>query len=502
MRKSLIIGIGLLGMALMGSMCESGGGGGGGGGLFSVSAMTKNTNAWDFFFGLTTNPSCPQSFAERGASFLDLPGGLYQGAVVVDNGGQLDGYIPENFILGYQVFRETMVVVTNGDGSTTEVMQSPVQPGDAVTVHFRYQVNADGLASDYFRTRIIDGNFFHEPASAYFGTVTANIPLESNFTYVSSSNNFGLEFIVGLHGPADKFYLDDVVVLVNGATLFEDQFEGGDYTLAASMSASVLRTPLVPAQMIGSFAPQNTVVLEGANSLGITGGSYFDLYGQSGISGINTVASITYTGTDTTHPLYGQSQALLQNGVFVGNYQAWNQPVYNPNDLTYCAETGQVLIGTNLSGSANLAGVWDLTLANVTCMEALDGASIVINQYIPGIQVARMLNFFMSYPFPFGQTPAMMLGLSMGRLGLMQLTPAMMGEGTLPVGLFGAQLVGVYYPEAPEGFPFPVPPGKRVFTGTVMGTLPTGSGTCTVTGGNFVAWFDDTVFVPPPLPMP
>jgi len=477
MKKTLILLIAAIGLSLTGAVCDSDdGGGGGGGGLFSTDVGGGGYESWDMFLMLEGEP-CAEGFPGSGAGMLGLmggddqfglmpAGGLFLGPMVPSNGYESEADVPEVYILGYAAIAEGAVFA-----------------GDAVNVRFSYRADADGRNGDYFLARAIDGHRYRTISSAYLNFMGLDVPVPVNYSYIATDDGFGLMFMIGLSSAADVFYLDDLQVYVNGNPLFADNFEAGDYQGPPQpLSAQIIRVAMVPDSQTGQVVLQDQVVLEGANTLMATGGRYFLLSGfAAAMDGINGAAlNLAYGGLD---PYYGQigGADAFGVGVLQGIYEGWNMPLHDPE----CVEFGQAMIQRAPAGAVDVSGRWTLRL-DAVCEEP----GVLVGETIKPVDVSRLLFAFMGNPVPTkGGQLVIPAGFSMGNFAAMSLILA-----SDPANM--AQLFGVYDPET------------GILAGQIMGVLPApGGGLCTVAAdsegmplSSFVAFIDDTVFVPPAIP--
>lgn len=332
MNMNRALAIALICLGLIVSSCDTPSGSSGGGGLFGGGggAVASNIETWDIMFMLNPGTTvCPQGFYGRGAVLNPMQqNSFFPGVAVYSLAGEYDADVPEIMMLGYYLG-----------------IPGLVPPGANVHVHFIYQANADGLNGDYFMARITDGSRYLVPARPLASEMAAGFPMVVDFEYIAQGG-FGMEFIVGLSGPTDTFYLDELLVSVNGITLFVDYFESGTYNLPGQLPPGVMRNPFVAANAVGTMGLSPAVVLEGAQSLSVTGGRYFQLYGQGaagdGFSGI----VLTYNDPDFLNPFFGQTQAMLQGSVYLGDYLAFDNATV-PN----CIEQGNVMISVNPVGN-------------------------------------------------------------------------------------------------------------------------------------------------------
>lgn len=460
MKRTIVV---LALIALAGSIgLNCGGSGGGGGGLLG-SAAKYSGESWDAVVMVNGLTACSQGLAGMGAGLAPFTAGLFPGLEVKNDGYEYKADVPEVKVLAYFVIAPGVVAA-----------------GDSVRVRFRFQAAADGADGDYFLARIIDGERFRSPAEARRGEMKANQPVAVNYGFRASSDSLALMFIVGLSSPADAFYLDDLQVTLKGAPFITDNFEAGSYTAPAPLSASVMRFPFLPLYPTGTIAPAATVVLEGTQSLKITGGRFFQLYGQYSTSQGVTGAFLDYVGSNPLIPFFGQTQALRMGGMYLGDYMGFDNAT-----LPTCTERGNALFAIKPSGNADLSGHWTLRL-NAACQEpgVFIGETIAdVPPFAAGdpVSIFRNLLIFGGYPFATadGDLIDSVLGTSMGTAGMMMLQST--GEGT------EAQLIGNYDPTT------------GVFAGQIMGALPAaGANTCTVTAGQFMAFIDKSAPIPPP----
>jgi hypothetical protein len=448
-----------------------------GGSLFSAGPTVTSFPTWDMVFMLTSSTVCAQSFAERGAGLalpampvamaggispdaapaqLGLPvaGGIFPGVKVKYTGYEYDADIPEVSILAYYY------------------AGPPVVPGDTVVVHFSYQADADGEHGDYFLVRISDGDVFRVPVEIRGSALAAATTRTVNYKYTAQADTLSIQFITGLSDASDAVYLDDVQVRVAGVEVAADDFESAPYQEDLTLIGSAYRLSLRPGY-------RTVTALEETLSLQITGGHYFQLYGQGASAGGVTAAVLMYTDPDLQHLFQGESSAVFQGGIFLGNYKAYDDVVN-----TACAEEGQLVVAPNNKGNADISGVWYLTL-DATCDEAGDSVHAAIGNPLPPhaagdpVSMANVFGAFAGYPFSLnGDVMTNIFGLTLGKAGLVS-----MSSGVGPV-----QLVGAY------------DKASGVFAGQILGVLPlSGGGTCTVSSGTFVAVIDSTVLVPLPM---
>ncbi|HUT52288.1 MAG TPA: hypothetical protein VM658_02755 [bacterium] len=464
--KRLIVLAALVALAgAFGVNCQTSSGGGGGG-LFSMGDTETSFPVWDMVF-MVTGATCPKSFAGSGAE-LSLPGqevpmtgGIFPGVKVVNSGYEYDADVPEVSILAYY-------------------LTAPVNPGDTIVVHFTYQAEADGEHGDYFLVRIIDGDRFRVPVQDRGLAMAQGVPKIVNYSSVAQGSSFAVQFIVGLSDPTDALYLDDVKVRVAGVEVIADNFEAGTYEGLAALGPAMFRLDLRPTHPApgSSFGPQAGVVLEGTQSLGITGGRYFQLYGQGAT--MNGISALVLTYADPSlPPFFGQSQAAFLGGIYLGDYLAYDNAV-----ATTCSEQGQLLIAPNNSGNADISGVWYLTL-DASCDDG-DSVHVAIGNPLPPhaagdpVSVANAFGTFVGYGFSINGDPITnIFGLTLGNAGVISMS----------YGPASAQLVGGY------------DKSSGVFAGQILGAIPKGGGlgVCAVTSGTFLALIDSTVYVPPPL---
>lgn len=416
---------------------------------------------WDLML-MVSGATCPMGFPESGAGNPSIPGGIFPGLQVTSTGYEYDADVPEVSVLAYYV-----------------IAPGVVNPGDTVVVHFTYQAAADGVHGDYFLVRIVDGDVFHVPAQDRGLAMSLNSPKTVNFSYVAQTGGFGIQFIVGLSDLTDAFYLDNLEIRAHGAVVVTDLFEAGVYPGITGLSPSVVRVGLPPTHPRGTFGLEAGVVLEGTQSLGVTGGRYFQLYGQGASSGGVSGLVLTYADPNPLDPFFGQTQAMFQGGVYQGDYLGYDNGV-----APACTEQGQALIAANNAGNADISGVWYLTL-DAQCQDGQIVHTVAGNPAPPHaagdpVSIASVMGAFQGYDFTTadGDLFNNIIGMTLGKAGVLMMS----------YGGNSAQLVGGY------------DKASGVFAGLVMGALPEngGPGVCVVTQGQFVAVIDGAVFVPPP----
>jgi hypothetical protein len=431
--------------------CESQKSGGGGGGLFGGGGTASSMMvSWDIMMMLQPPlppPGCVLGFPDRGAPVNPaFPGGYFPGVHISTSSMQYSADIPEVKMLAY-------------------VMVAPlVAKGDKIHLSFFYRADTDDKNGDYFLARVIDGDRFLVPVDIHGEKMTDGTWKEVSLDYEASTAGFSLEFIVGLSSAADFLYLDDLEVTVNNLPMVIENFDAGNYTVPAP--GPVTRYPFLPAQMQGSLAVDNGVVHSGAGSLRFGGGSYFVLYGQGGSAGGSSSIVLTYTEPNALTPFYGQTQAIKQNGTYVGNYLGFDSSV-----TPACSEAGSAIISIAPEGNADLAGNWTIQLLAACQQPGLGFAGPGgVPVYFGTTTVAPQAMAFAGAPFvsAFGDAVDTFQGQSMGEAGFFLLGSSAVGTG--------AVLVGTY------------DESTGVFSGQVTGTLPEIGQVCTVTAGQFIAF--------------
>lgn len=453
--------------------CETPVAEGGGGGLFGGAAGQSSYQYWDMSL-VVTGLTCEKGLPQIGSGFpappgiaFSLPGGMFPGVRVNFSGYEYNADVPEVSTLSYYV-----------------ILPGTVNAGDLIRVRYTYRAAADGLDGDYFLVRIIDGDLFRTPTHAEAGYMTINAPVNVDYSYAAQAGDFGIQFIVGLGDLGDSFYLDGLEVDLNGTPFIVDNFEAGDYTALTPLSAAVVRAPGLPTHPSGGLGLQGAVVLEGAQTLEFMGGRYFQLYGQGasmdGVSGI----ILTYTDPDFLDPFFGQSQAMAQGGIYLGDYLGFDHAT-----TPACTEEGAALIAVNSIGNADLSGVWTLRL-DAACEEpGVFVGETITNAVLPGdlgpVSVYKTLAFFIGWPFTNadGDVFQTFAGTSIGNAGVFILQDP--GNATL------AQLIGTYDKAA------------GTIAGQIIGSLPAaGANVCTVTQGTWFAIINGAIAVGPPAQPP
>ncbi len=457
--------------------------GGGGGGLFDMGGE-KTYFDWDMLF-LVMGDTCPKGFAGSGSglSLEVLPGaslpiqglGLYPGVRGKTDGTQWEATIPEVKTLHFSILGEAGVV----------------SEGDQVKVHFIYKAAADAENGDYFLARISDGDRFLYAAKLRGGAMDANVASEADYSYTAQADGFGLQFIIGLSGPADVFYLDELEIYVNDVLVWADYFEAGDYTqpqfLPDAGNPVFVRVAALPYHQLGEFGLSADDVLEGANSLKVTGGRYFTMYGQGGEFDGFAGVILNFHDPDPLDPYIGESMAMKQSSSYIGTYKGYDDV---PAD---CAEEGSLMIAEDPSGNADISGVWTIQISGYcdagggTQEEFLMQYSDLDGTYALGdpVSVAKFHTLFLGYPFadPYGNAFSSPIGLTMGESGVLILSWEYMTNPMM------AQFAGVY------------DKSSGVIQGQVLGALPKADGSpCVLIEGQsmFQATIDKSHDVPPP----
>jgi len=429
---------------------------GGAAGLFGGAGGGSAPQTWDMMLILEGTP-CAKSFAARGAGIdSSFPGGYFPGLRVSAGDYETRGSAPE----------VKMVAYLNNPGLF------PVSAGDDLTLSFSYQAQADGDEGDYFLARIADGDRFIVPAEVRGGAMAAGSSVTVQRSFTAQGNGFMVQFIIGLSSPADSFFLDDVSLSKGSTLVFLDRLNdvSSAFTPVAPYGLRALFLPLDPS---GGFASAPGLIAGSTFSMKATGGTWFQLYAQGASAGEFSGQIMTYT--DPVPDFIGETKAIARQSAYMGDYYA-----HENDSMPGCEEFGSALISVNPSGNADLSGVWTLRV------EMLCGGSLAWGETVgsPGghlagdpVSVYRQMMAFGGYPFTTasGANINSMQGLTLGDAGVFLLSSA--GTDT--------QLFGAY------------DRGSGVFAGQMAGTWPTPFGTCTIIQGQFTAYVDESVFVPP-----
>ena len=285
-------------------------------------------------------PDVPSALAKAfpGFQLPPLPLSLAPAVPIKTSAYLQEGDVPEVYLLSFSTL-------------PTLLGPSPVAAGDQIQAQYTRRINSDAADGDFFAARLSNHRSYEfieylsrrQMRDDETRTVTFTAPAEGDF--------LGLDFVVGLSGPADYVALDDVTVSVNGVPLLLENFEG-----AALALGPFLWLDVIPAQALGSvgFTAQAGEVLSGAQSYLFRGGRLFHQYGQAFSQGGLQAAEFTMTdgSVDSTYWL-GSFLGASLGSALAGSYGGHNFD-------SSCRETGMFFVNKDATGVADGGGAWQL----------------------------------------------------------------------------------------------------------------------------------------------
>ena len=270
----------------------------------------------------------------------NLPFSLGPALEVKTTSYTLEANVPEVYMLSF---------------STPPSLLGPtgVTSGDKIQVQFTRRLTSDHKDGDFFAVRLANNRNFEFIEDLFGMKMKTGAAQTITYSATAEGDFLGLDFIVGLSGPADYVILDDVSITVNGTPLLTEAFEGAGLTPGAYIWLDV-----IPAQALGSagLTAGAGEVIGGAQSFKFQGGRLFHLYGQKAKQKGVEVAELTLTdgSVESTYWL-GSLLGSKMADTMVGNYDGKNFD-------SSCRERGMFFANLDSPGYADGSGTWTLTV--------------------------------------------------------------------------------------------------------------------------------------------
>ena len=270
----------------------------------------------------------------------NLPFSLSPAFKVKTTSYTLEANVPEIYILSF---------------STLPPLPGPtgVKSGDQIQVQYTRRINSDHKDGDFLAVRLTNNRGYDFIEDLFAMKMKTGEPKTITFTATADGDFLGLDFIVGLSGPADYVILDDVSITVNGTPLLTESFEGAGLTPGPYIWLDV-----IPSQALGSagLTADPGEVLAGAQSFKFQGGRLFHLYGQKakqkGIEGAEF--TLTDPSVESTYWL-GSFMGAGLGDALAGTYSGKNFD-------NSCGEKGIFFANVDSPGGADGSGNWALNV--------------------------------------------------------------------------------------------------------------------------------------------
>jgi hypothetical protein len=252
----------------------------------------------------------------------------------------LEANVPEVYLLSF---------------STLPSLLGPtgVKSGDKIQVQFTRRITSDHKDGDSFAVRLTNNRNFEFVEDRFGMKMKTGAAETITYTATAAGDFLGLDFIVGLSGPADYVILDDVSITVNGVPLLTENFEGAGLT-----PGPYLWLDVIPSQALGSagLTADSGDVIAGAQSFKFQGGRLFHLYGQKAKS--KGIEAAEYTLTD------GSVQSTYWLGSFLGSKLggAFAGTYGGKNFDDSCQEKGMFFASVDSPGYSDGSGTWAITV--------------------------------------------------------------------------------------------------------------------------------------------
>jgi len=356
MKKRLCLGLALLAMAAaMTFGCESSSSGSGL--SFASLAGPSRNQRWDLMLTNTSASTCPTGLFE---GFPNVPAAikaeikklypamplpnfsfsLGPALEVKTTSYSLEANIPEVYVLSF---------------STLPSLLGPtgVKNGDKIQVQYTRRITSDHKDGDFLAVRLTNYRSFEFIEDLFDLKMKTGAAKTITYTATAEGDFLGLDFIVGLSGPADYVILDDVSITVNGTPLLTENFE--DLSLTPG---PYLWLDVIPSQALGSagLTAGAGEVIAGAQSLKFQGGRLFHLYGQKAEQQGVEAAELTLTD--------GSVQSTYWLGSFMGASlgEALAGTYDGKNFDSSCQEKGMFFANLDSPGYADGGGTWTLAV--------------------------------------------------------------------------------------------------------------------------------------------
>ena len=257
--------------------------------------------------------------------------------------------------------------------------------GDSVQVCYLCQLERGGNNS-FFRARLVNGKGYQVLASRSGDNFSSSARRVCH-SFSAREKELRLDFILGLQSAQDIFWMDELELVINGSTVFSDDFESGDFQndLPAPQSRWELR---FPGYQQGEAGISDIRPLSGNYSFRAFGGRRLALSGSV----------LEEVGREYASFL-GQVQGLKISGLFFEIYENFSQGYFSSFSGAMessravagtfkgvgegCLDEGQFVLSINPGDFYPVNQPWEMTLSGQTQNCTQKAVALIFNQFQP-----------------------------------------------------------------------------------------------------------------------